>query len=121
MPLTGRNESDAPLKLVEKLLPIPRTRGSARRVLTYIAHFGIGAMWSGGHGVIEWATGARGQRAVATVFGSLYAGDLALNTALGLYKPWRWSLEDWIVDVGDKLVLAEATTFAYERLAPDRR
>ena len=78
-------------------------------------------MWGAGHGLIGRATGARGQRAVATVLGTLYAGDLALNTALGLYRPWRWSLEDWIVDLGDKLLLAEATTFAYEQLAPDRR
>jgi len=29
-----------------------------------------------------------------------------------------WSAQDWIVDVVDKLVLAEATALAYDRLTP---
>ncbi len=54
---------------------------------------------------------------MALVFGTLYTGDVVLNTALRLSKPLEWSAQDWIVDVGDKLVLAEATTAVYDRLA----
>ncbi len=117
MPLSGRGESDAPLALVERLLPIRRVRGSERRRATYLAHFGIGALWGAGHAALSRASGARAQRAVALAFATQYAGDVALNTALGLYEPRRWSGRDWLVDVGNKLVLAEVTGLAYDRLA----
>ncbi len=115
MPITGRPESYAPADFAEKVLPIPRTSGGARRVVNYTAHFGIGAMWGMAFGLAE-RSGLRGQRAVATVFAAVYTGDAILNTALGLYKPWRWSPQDWVIDVGEKLIQAEATGFAYERL-----
>ena len=118
MPITGRAESDAPASFAEKVLPIRRTRGGGRRALNYAAHFGIGAMWGVAFGVAERA-GLRGQRAVGTVFGVVYTGDAILNTALGLYKPWRWSAQDWVIDVGEKLIQAEATGLVYQRLAPE--
>ncbi|MDP9400492.1 MAG: hypothetical protein M3P39_06005 [Actinomycetota bacterium] len=62
----------------------------------------------------------RGQLAVATVFGVLYAGDLAINTALGLFEPSGWSRRDWAADAGHKLVLAEATAAAHAWLAGRR-
>ncbi len=117
MPITGRGESDAPLRLVERVLPIGRRRGKERRLLNYVTHFGVGLAWGAGHGALQHATGVRGQRAVALVFGTLCTGDVVLNTALRLSKPLEWSAQDWIVDVGDKLVLAEATTAVYDRLA----
>lgn len=116
MPLTGRKESYAPASLVTTLLPIAPKGKRSRRRLNYIAHFGIGVSWGVGHGVIASRAGLRGQRAVATVFGALYASDVLTATALGLYKPWRWTFEDLAVDVVDKLVLAEATAFAFEQL-----
>ncbi len=77
-------------------------------------------MWGVAFGLAQRAD-LRGQRAVATVFGAVYTGDAILNTALGLYKPWRWSLQDWVIDVGDKLIQAEATGLVYQRLAPTSR
>lgn len=41
---------------------------------------------------------------------------MVANTALGLTEPWNWSRQDLIVDVVDKLVLAEATGLAFDRL-----
>ncbi len=119
MPLTGREESYAPAGLVTMLLPIdPRGKRSRRR-LNYLAHFGIGVSWGVGHGIIASRAALRGQRAVGTVFAALYASDVLSATALGLYKPWRWTLKDVAVDVVDKLVLAEATAFAFEQLDAD--
>ncbi len=115
MPVTGRQESYAPANFAEKLLPIAPTRGGARRGLNYVAHFGIGTAWGVTHALTERA-GLRGQRAVATVFGAIYVGDAILNTALGLYRPWRWSAQDWAIDVGEKLLLAEAVGLVYRRL-----
>lgn len=64
--------------------------------------------------------GLRGQRAVATVFGTVFTGDALLNTALGLYKPWRWSVQDWAIDIIDKLVLAEATGLIFDQIDAGR-
>lgn len=116
MPATGRRESYAPARFAEKVLPLRAKRGKSRRVRNYIAHFGIGAAWGASHALAERA-GLRGQRAVAVVFATVYTGDGLVNAALGLYKPWRWTAQDWAVDLGDKLVLAEATGLLYERLA----
>ncbi len=115
MPITGRGESYAPASFAEKVLPIDRTSGKSRRAVNYTAHFGIGAAWGMSHALAERA-GLRGQRAVGTVFAAVYVGDALLNTALGLYQPWRWSAKDWVIDVGEKLLLAEAIGLVYERL-----
>lgn len=116
MPITGRGESYAPASFAEKVLPIGRTSGGRRRAVNYTSHFAIGTAWGVSHALAE-RKGLRGQRAVATVFGAIYVGDAILNTALGLYKPWRWSAQDWAIDIGEKLLLAEAVGLVYERLA----
>lgn len=56
---------------------------------------------------------------MATAFGVIYAGDVLGNTALGLDKPWEWSLQDLGIDVGDKLLLAEVTGLVFDRLRDD--
>lgn len=117
MPLTGRPESEAPARFAERVLPIGRSRGARRRVLNYAAHFGIGVAWGASHGLAT-RNGLRGQRAVAAVFGALYTADALANVALGLYQPWRWSAQDWVVDVGEKLLLAEIAGLACDRLIP---
>lgn len=118
MPITGRRESYAPANFAERVSPIRARRHRRRRVLNYIAHFGIGAGWGAGHALIE-RTGLRGQRAVAANFVAVYTGDVLVNTGLGLYKPWRWSARDWAIDVGEKLLQAEATGLVYEGLSAD--
>ncbi len=115
MPLTGRGDSYAPAKFAQKVLSIGRKRGRARDRLNYATHFGIGAGWGAAHG-LAGHSGLRGQRAVATVFAIVYTGDGLLNTALGLYKPWRWSRRVAVIDVVNKLVLAEVTGAVFEKL-----
>ncbi len=63
------------------------------------------------------AAGLSGQRAVAAMFGTVYSGDVVINTALGLYRPWDWSRQDLAIDLVDKLVQAEATGAVFDRLA----
>jgi hypothetical protein len=115
MPLTGRGESDAPAKLVEKLLPIGRQRGRRRRRLNYATHFALGLMWGAAYSLAAHA-GLRGQRGVAAVYGTVYTGDVLFNTALGLYKPWQWSPQEAVIDVVDKLVQAEATGLIFDHV-----
>jgi hypothetical protein len=119
MPLTGREESYAPATLLEKVLPIAPRRGRARRRLNHAAHFSVGLTWGVSHALIASKASLHGQSAVATVFGVLYAGDVLGNTALGLDKPWRWSLQDLTIDVGDKLLLAEVVGLTFDRLRGD--
>ena len=117
MPLTHRGESDAPARFADKVLPI-KTKSSSRRQLNYATHFALGAMW-GTATAIAGRKGLRGQKAVNTVFGVVYTGDVILNTALGLYKPTTWSLQDWVVDVIDKYVQAQVTGAVFDRIRQD--
>jgi hypothetical protein len=120
MPLTGREPSYAPADFAEKVLHIhPRSRQGRKRLNT-ATHFALGTMWGTAYGVAARA-GLRGSRAVAVVFGTVYTGDVLLNTALGLYKPRTWSRQDWAVDVVDKFVQAAATGTVYDHvLRPDK-
>ncbi len=115
MPLTGRAESYAPADLVGRLSPAAPRGKRQRRLLNYGAHFGVGLGWGMGHAALA-RRGLRGQRAVGVAFAVLWTGDVIANTALGLDKPWRWSLQDLAIDVIDKLVLAEVTGLAFDRL-----
>jgi len=121
MPLTGRGESYAPADFAEKALPLRPRDSRRRKQLNYLTHFALGAMWGAAYGVAAHS-GLRGQRAVAAVFATVYTGDVLLNTALGLYEPTSWSARDWAIDVGEKLLQAEATGVVFDRvLAPDSR
>lgn len=116
MPLTGRADSYEPADLMERVLPIGKQRAAARKRLNYAAHFGVGLAWGAAHGAIA-RRGLRGQRAVLTVFGTLWPGDVTTTVALGLNPPpWRWSGRDLAIDIVDKLVLAQATGATYDRL-----
>ena len=116
MPLTGRGDSFEPANLMMRVLPIGRKRGKAKRRLNTAAHLGVGAGWGAAHGAIA-RRGLHGQRAVATVFGVLWPGDVTTTVALGLNPPpWRWSRRDLAIDLADKLVLAQATGAVYDRL-----
>ena len=119
MPLTGRKESYAPADLVTRLLPVAPKGKRERRRLNYAAHFGVGVAWGVGHGLIATGAGLRGQRAIAAAFAAIYGGDVLANTALGLTKPWQWSRQDLIIDVGDKLVLAETVGLVFDRLSAE--
>jgi hypothetical protein len=117
MPITGRDDSYAPADFAQKVFSASPKDERERNRLNYLAHFGIGTGWGVAYSVAS-RSGLSGQRAVATVFAAVYTGDVLLNTALGLYKPWEWSLEDTAIDVIDKLVQAEAAGAAFEALGP---
>ncbi len=121
MPVTGRSDSFAPAAVAERLLRVrPRTQQGRSR-LNAATHVGFGAgLWGTAHGIAA-RSGLRGQRAVWPVFLVVYTGDVLVNTALGVYRPRTWSRQDWIVDLLDKHVLAQATGAAFDRLLDPRR
>ncbi len=115
MPLTGREDSFAPARFAEKVFAVRVDSDEARQRLNLGTHLALGTMWGAAYG---FATrhGLKGQRAVGVVFLAVYTGDVVLNTALGLYQPWRWSAQDWAVDIVDKLVQAEATGAIFDHV-----
>ncbi len=118
MPLTGRGASYAPADFAERVTPLRARSPRSRRRLNWIVHFALGTMWGAAYGIAA-VRGLRGQRAVNAVFGVVYIGDVAANTALGLYRPLQWSAKDVLIDVVDKYVQAQATGAVFDRvLAP---
>ncbi|MDK3256836.1 hypothetical protein [Blastococcus capsensis] len=115
MPLTQRSESYAPADFAQKVTPIDPETPQGRRRLNYATHFSLGMMWGTAYGIAA-LKGLRGQKAVNTVFATVYTGDVLLNTALGLYHPTRWSARDWAIDVADKYVQAQGTGLVFDRL-----
>jgi len=121
MPITGRSDSYAPADFAERVLPVHPSTPQGRTQLNYATHFSLGGMWGTAYGIAA-AAGLHGQRAVNTVFATVYTGDVILNAALGLYRPTEWSAGDWIVDIVDKYVQAQATGAIFDRfLDPARR
>ncbi|MDQ3708050.1 MAG: hypothetical protein M3387_01870 [Actinomycetota bacterium] len=118
MPLSGRGESDAPARFAEKVLRIKTKDPTSHRQLNYVTHFSLGAMW-GTAFAIAGRKGLRGQQAVNIVFATVYTGDVLLNTALGLYKPANWSSQEFVVDVIDKYVQAQATGAVFDHIRQD--
>jgi len=115
MPLSKRGESFAPADFAEKVTPVHASSPAGRRRLNWVTHFALGAMWGSAYGIVA-ARGLRGQRAVNAVFGVVYIGDVALNTALGLYRPLQWSAKDTLVDVVNKYVQAQGTGALFDRV-----
>lgn len=120
MPLTGRADSYAPADFAQRILPLHPTSAQARNRLNYVTHFALGGMWGTAYGIAA-ASGLRGQKAVNAVFAAVYSGDLAINTALGLYHPTQWSAQDWAIDIIDKYVQAQATGLVFDRVLDPTR
>jgi alcohol dehydrogenase YqhD (iron-dependent ADH family) len=120
MPLTKRADSFAPASFAEKVTPADPDTLQGRRRLNWATHFALGTMWGAAYGIAA-AQGLRGQKAVNTVFAIVYAGDVALNTALGLYEPRQWSAKDVAIDVVDKYVQAQGTGAVFDRLLDPAR
>lgn len=115
MPLTGRDDSNAPAEFAEKALSIHPGSARSKKRLNYATHLALGTLWGAAYGIAA-QKGLRGQQAVAAVFATVYTGDVVLNTALGLYQPSSWSSRDWAIDIVDKLVQAEATGVIFDHL-----
>ena len=121
MPMTRRGESEEPLRVLKRLTPFkPPRRSGRRRAVNYVVHFGIGAAWGAGHGVLASRFDSRGLTSGVQVFAVLWPGDAIGNAAVGVHDwPWQWSARDAAVDVVDKLLLALATAVAFDRLRSD--
>ncbi len=120
MPLTKREESFAPADFAEKVTPLDTDTPQGRRRLNDVTHFSLGIMWGAAYGVAA-RKGLRGQKAVNAVFGAVYVGDVALNTALGLYRPLRWSVMAALIDVAGKYVQAQGTGAVFDRVLDPAR
>lgn len=113
MPITGRSDSFAPADLAEKVLPLKPSSHAGRVRLNYITHFALGVNWGVAYAVAS-RSGLRGPPAIAATFAAMYSGDVLLATALGVYEPSKWSVQDTVVDVGEKLLQAAATGVIFD-------
>lgn len=120
MPISEREDSYAPAQLTQKLLPIKPGTDAGMKWLNYASHTALGAMWGAAYGAAAHK-GLRGLRGTAATFGTIYAQDLVMNTALGLGKPWTWSRKEATIDVLDKVVHIAATSAIFDRLFPATR
>ncbi|WP_100497440.1 hypothetical protein [Geodermatophilus chilensis] len=120
MPLTMRGDSYAPADFAEKVTPVRASSPEGRRRLNWVTHFALGTMWGAAYGIAA-ARGVRGQKAVNAVFSVVYVGDVALNTALRLYRPLQWSPKDVVIDVLDKYVQAQGTGAVFDRVLDPAR
>lgn len=120
MPLAQRQDSYAPAEFAEKLLPEHPTTPAGRRRLNLGTHFALGGIWGTAYGIAA-GQGLRGQKAVNSVFAVVYTGDVVLNTALGLYQPSTWTGKDWVIDLVDKYVQAQATGAVFDRVLDPAR
>jgi hypothetical protein len=120
MPIAGRDDSYAPADFAERILPVHPKTPEGRTRLNYITHFSLGGMWGTAYGIAA-TVGLRGQKAVNAVFAAVYTGDVILNTALGLYQPTKWTRQDWVVDIVDKYVQAQATGAIFDRFLDPAR
>ncbi len=120
MPISKREDSYAPADFAEKVLRVHSETAAGRTRLNYATHFALGTMWGAAYGLAA-RKGLRGQKAVHAVFPVVYTGDVLLNTALGLYRPSRWSSKDLLIDVVDKYVQAQATGALFDRFLDPAR
>ena len=120
MPFAKRQESFAPANFAEKVTPVDTSSQRGRTRLNWTTHFALGAIWGAAYGVAA-ARGLRGQKAANAVFAVVYAGDVALNTALGLYEPRSWSAKETVIDLVDKYVQAQGTGLVFDRLLDPAR
>lgn len=117
MPMTGRQDSYEPANLVNKLSPVHPERPGELRRLNYAAHFGVGVGWGIAHALLARRWNLHGPKAALAVFATLWPADVLGVAALGLHAPpWRWSVRDTAIDFTDKMVLAQATALAFDRL-----
>lgn len=120
MPLTRRSESFTPADLAGKVLRLHPRTPQGRRRLNYAAHYAIGGAWGTAYGLAA-ALGLRGQKAVNTVFFTVYGGGLVAGAVSGASRPQDWSAKEWLVDLADIYVQVQATGFVFDRLPAGRR
>ncbi|MFE0824438.1 hypothetical protein [Streptomyces sp. NPDC058847] len=120
MPITDRGDSYAPADFAERVLPVHPSSPEDRKGLNYVTHFSLGGMWGTAYGIAATA-GLSGQKAVHTVFATVYTADTLVNVALGLYQPTKWSKQDWIIDLVETYVQAQATGAVFDRFLDPAR
>ncbi|AFZ69726.1 hypothetical protein [Deinococcus peraridilitoris] len=120
MPITKREDSYAPAQLAQRLLPIEPKNDKERWRLNYAAHTSLGAMWGAAYGVAAYK-GLRGMPAIAVTFAAIYTSDVVNITLLGLAKPWKWSRQEWVIDLVDKFVQVLATSVIFDHLLDPER
>ena len=117
MRLTGREASNVPAEVAERLTGFEPAGAQAEARLSRGVHWGHGILMGALRGGVA-LTGARGVSATALHYGLMWGGDAALYDALGIAPPpWAWERSELATDLLHKGVHAAVTGAVYERLA----
>jgi len=116
MRVTGREGSDVPGQVGERLSGYTPPDAAARERLNTGVHWGHGIVNGGLRGLIG-LTGASGAAATALHFGAVWTTDVTLYRTLGIAPPpWAWESSALGTDLLHKGVYAAVTGVVYERL-----
>lgn len=115
--ITGRPNSFIPAHTLERFLGLPTKPDNERRMLSWIAHWGLGTLPAALRGIMAEA-GMRGPLASALFFVTRMTTDETMENVAGVGKPpWSWGRQLATIDVLHKAVYAFATGAVADRLA----
>jgi hypothetical protein len=114
----GREPSTVPARAAAKLLGVEPTGEAERPRFANLVHWAYGTGWGAVRGFIG-AADARGPRAAALFFGTVWATELVTLPLLDIGVPpvSRWSAEEIGIDALHHLLYAAGTSVVYDRLA----
>jgi hypothetical protein len=115
--LTGRPNSFIPAHAMERVLGLPTKPDKDRRVLAWVAHWGLGVLPAALRGIMAEG-GMRGPLASGMFFVTRLTTDETMENVTGVGKPpWAWPPKLAAIDNLHKAVYAFATGAVADRLA----
>ena len=116
MYLSGREASNAPAEVVEKVLDVEPTSEAAEERLSQLTHWAYGTSWGAVRGLLS-AAGLRGPAATLTHFGLVWGAALGMLPAMGVAPPaTEWDKQQILKDAGFHALYAVATGLTYTYL-----
>jgi hypothetical protein len=120
--ITKRPNSYVPAHTLERLLRLPYKPDEERLAMNWMMHWGQGMLLGAVRGVMA-EHGVRGPAASFLFMNLRLLNDQTLENATGVgAPPWRWPLDEQVIDLLHKAVYAFVTGAAADRLitGPDQ-
>jgi hypothetical protein len=116
--LTRRPNSYVPAHTLERLLGLSRKPDEDRLWLNWTMHWGQGILLGAVRGLMA-ERGVRGPIGSFLFLNLRLLNDQSLENATGIGSPpWRWPVDEQVIDLLHKAIYAFATGAAADRLVP---
>jgi hypothetical protein len=116
--ITGRPNSYVPAHTLERLTGLPHRPDEERLALNWAMHWGQGVMLGAVRGWMA-ASGVRGPVGSFLFMNFRLLNDQTLENATGVgAPPWRWPVQEQVIDLLHKGVYAFVTGAVADRLVP---